>query len=65
MTFYLKLRRIIRDGEKLQSQRGELAEIVFRRRLKRLEKRLDALLAWQNQPFKGAQLATKKSGKLH
>jgi transposase len=48
MTFYLKLQRIIRDGEKLQSQRGELAEIVFRRRLKRLEKRLDALLAWQN-----------------
>ena len=48
MTFYLKLRRIIRDGEKLQSQRSELAEFVFRRRLKRLEKRLDELLAWQN-----------------
>jgi len=48
MTFYLKLRRIIRDGEKLQSQRGELTEFVFRRRLKRLEQRLDALLSWQN-----------------
>jgi transposase len=48
MTFYLKLRRLIRDGEKLQSQRSEVAEIVFRRRLKRLEKRLDELLAWQN-----------------
>ncbi len=29
MTFYLKLRRIIRDGEKLQSQRSELAEFAL------------------------------------
>jgi transposase len=44
--FYIKLRRIIRDGEKLQAEREELGEFVFRRRLKRLEKRLAELLEW-------------------
>jgi transposase len=44
--FYIKFRRIIRDGEKLQAQREELGELVFRRRLKRLEKRLAELLEW-------------------
>jgi transposase len=48
MKFYLKLRRIIRDGEKLQAARDELSELVFQRRLKALEKRLDALLEWKN-----------------
>ena len=48
MTFYLKLRRIIRDGEKLQTQRDVLGEIVYRRRLQRLHKRLDELLRWKN-----------------
>ena len=44
--FYIKLRRIIRDGEKLQAQRAALGEFVFRRRLQRLEKRLAELLEW-------------------
>ena len=48
MKFYLKLRRIIRDGEKLQAKRGGLSELVFQRRLKALEQRLDALLKWKN-----------------
>ncbi len=48
MTFYLKLRKIIRDGEKLQATRKELSELVFHRRLKALEQRLDELLKWKN-----------------
>ncbi len=48
MTFYLKLRKIIRDGEKLQATRKELSELVFYRRLKVLEQRLDELLKWKN-----------------
>jgi transposase len=48
MQFYLKLRRIIRDAEKLQAKRNELGELVFQRRLKKLRQRLDKLLAWKN-----------------
>jgi len=48
MTFYLKLRRIIRDGEKLQAAREGLSELVFQRRVQALEQRLDTLLAWKN-----------------
>lgn len=48
MTFYLKLRKIIRDGEKLQRARGELDEMAFQRRLKALRRRLDELLTWKN-----------------
>ena len=48
MTFYLKLRQIIRDGEKLQAARERLSALVFQRRLKALEQRLDVLLAWKN-----------------
>ena len=48
MTFYLKLRQVIKDGEKLQAARGELSELVFHRRLKVLDQRLDALLKWKN-----------------
>ncbi len=48
MKFYLKLRRIIRDGEKLQAARDGLSELVFQRRFKALEQRLDALLKWNN-----------------
>jgi len=48
MKFYLQLRRIIRDGEKLQAVRDGLSELVFQRRLKVLEQRLDALLKWKN-----------------
>lgn len=48
MTFYLRLRRIIKDAEKLQKKRNELEELVFQRRLNALRKRLDELLRWKN-----------------
>lgn len=48
VKFYVKLRRILRDGERLQTDREKLGEKVFQRRLKRLEKRLDDLLNWPN-----------------
>ncbi|MGK2957445.1 MAG: IS66 family transposase [Acidimicrobiales bacterium] len=48
MKFYLKLRRIIKDGEKLQAARDGLSELVFQRRLSALKQRLDALLEWKN-----------------
>jgi len=44
--FYVKLRRIIRDGEKLQINREKTGEEVFQRRLKRLKERLAKLLEW-------------------
>ena len=46
--FYIKLRRIILDGEKLQKQRKKLGEIVFNRRLLLLHKRLEKLVQWEN-----------------
>jgi len=48
MTFYLTLRRIIRDGEKLQKKRHDLDDVTFMRRLKKLKQRLHDLLAWKN-----------------
>ncbi len=48
LTFYLKLRKIISDAEKLQAARAGLDEIAFRRRLKALKRRLDELLKWKN-----------------
>ena len=46
--FYVKFRKILRDGERLQAQREELADAVFQRRLKKLHTRLDQLLKWSN-----------------
>jgi transposase len=48
VKFYLKFRRIIRDGERLQKNRDQLGELVFQRRLKRLIKRLADLVQWPN-----------------
>jgi transposase len=48
VKFYVKLRRILRDGERLQKSREELGEAVFQRRLKRLKDRLEALVNWPN-----------------
>ena len=48
VKFYLKLRRILRDGEWLQANREKLGEIVFQRRLDRLKKRLEDLLNWSD-----------------
>jgi len=46
--FYIKLRRIIIDGEKLQKQRKKLGETIFQRRLLRLHDRLELLLQPKN-----------------
>ncbi|UCF84375.1 MAG: IS66 family transposase [Desulfobacteraceae bacterium] len=46
--FYIKLRRIIRDGERLQKDRKKVGEIAFYRRLNKLKKRLEDLLKWPN-----------------
>lgn len=46
--FYVKLRRILRDGERLQANREALGEAVFQRRLKRLHERLEDLVNWPN-----------------
>jgi transposase len=48
VKFYLKFRRIIRDGERLQKNRDQLGELIFKRCLKRLKKRLADLLQWPN-----------------
>ncbi|MBC2743823.1 MAG: IS66 family transposase [Desulfosarcina sp.] len=48
VKFYLKFRRIIRDGERLQHNRDQLGELVFQRRLKRLKQRLADLVQWLN-----------------
>ena len=48
MKFYLKFRRITRDGERLQHDREKLGETVFQRRLTRLKKRLADLANWPN-----------------
>ena len=47
-VFYRKLRRILTDGERLQSARNDLGEEVFTRRLEFLKIRLAKLLAWKN-----------------
>ena len=46
--FYVKFRRIIRDGERLQASRKEFGEEKFQRRFSRLEERLEELLKWPN-----------------
>lgn len=48
VKFYLKLRRIIRDGERLQINRKKLGEEIFHRRLIKLKKRLEKLVNWPN-----------------
>lgn len=48
LCFYRKLRRILSDGERLQSARKEIGEEVFLRRLGFLKIRLQELLAWKN-----------------
>ena len=47
-AFYVKFRRIIKDGERLQSLREEFGEEKFSRRFSRLEARLEELLRWPN-----------------
>lgn len=46
--FYLKFRRILKDGERLQAKRQELGEALFERRLEKLHLRLEELVKWRN-----------------
>jgi len=46
--FYVRFRKILRDGEKLQMERKKLGEAVFQRRFNKLHERLDELLRWPN-----------------
>lgn len=48
MTFYLKLKHIIKDGKKLQEKRKNISEKIFQQKLKQLKKRLELLLKWKN-----------------
>lgn len=48
VLFYKKLRRILLDGERLQSERKDIGEEVFQRRLNLLKLRLRNLLSWKN-----------------
>ena len=40
LKFYIKLRRILRDAQKLKENREELGEFVFKRRLDLLKSRI-------------------------
>jgi len=46
--FYIKFRKILRDGERLQTDRKKLGEKEFKFRLVTLHARLDNLLKWDN-----------------
>lgn len=46
--FYIKFRKILRDGERLQTDRKKLGEREFKFRLVTLHARLDNLLTWNN-----------------
>ena len=46
--FYLKFRRILKDGERLQAKRAKLGEELFERRLQKLHLRLEDLVKWRN-----------------
>jgi len=46
--FYVRFRRILKDGQRLQAKRDELGEVTFQRRLAKLHTRLNELLKWRN-----------------
>lgn len=48
LRFYLRLKHILRDGERLQQRAAQLDQEVLIRSYQRLELRLDQLLAWKN-----------------
>jgi len=48
LRFYLRFKRILRDGERLQQRAVHLDEDALLRSYERLEDRLDQLLAWKN-----------------
>jgi hypothetical protein len=48
LRFYSALKRILKDGERLQELRKNLSDDVFMERYERLKSRLDDLLKWKN-----------------
>lgn len=48
LRFYSRLKRILKDGEKLQDSRKTIGEKIFWRRYELLIKRLQTLLSWPN-----------------
>lgn len=48
LRFYVLLKRILRDGERLQQPTAELGQDALMRRYELLQDRLDRLLAWKN-----------------
>lgn len=62
--FYVKFRRIIKDGERLQASRKEFGEEKFFRRFARLETRLEELLRWST-PNKVLQGVIDKVRRQH
>ena len=48
LRFYLQLKRILRDGERLQQRAAHINEDALLRSYERLEARLDQLLAWKH-----------------
>ena len=59
LRFYLRFRRIIRDGERLQKDRDRLGEVVFERRLNKLKVRLADLLKWPDPDKVLAEIIAK------
>ena len=47
LSFYIKLRQIVRDGEKLQAKRSQIKEETFQKNVELLKNRLEKLLAWK------------------
>ncbi len=47
-SFYVQFRKILRDGESLQSERKKIKDDIFKQRLEKLHDRLDALIKWKN-----------------
>ena len=48
LRFYSALKRILKDGERLQELRKDISDDVFWNRYERLKNRLDDLLKWKN-----------------
>jgi transposase len=46
--FYLKLRKILRDGITIQEQRPQYSSTIFENKVQELHTRLDKLLIWDN-----------------
>jgi hypothetical protein len=57
--FYLKLRKILKDGVILQGQRPQYSNLIFDNKVQKLHTRLDKLLEWDNPSHILAQVIKK------